>query len=543
MGTYRLLLLFLAASALASAQPNATDTFKLEGTVVNSVTGRPVARTLVQFGDRAALTGPEGEFSFDHVPPASTTITVYKPGYFAPGIKTQHSPGSVPATVGPGADKTIVKLVPEAVISGRVTGRDEEPLEGVQVQVMATYAADGARQLFSQAAAQTDEDGYYRIAGLFEGRYFLQMRTLNAARRILGARSGKAEDTYPPSLYYPASTDYASAAPVTLSAGQHLEASFALTPVPAYRVAGTVISSGEWKQVNPPLIVDATGQMLMSVDRFDRGSNAFEFRKVPAGSYILRGSGRDQQDRTVFSQQNITVSQPLNGVRVVLHPGVDVPVVVRTQFNNPRPRCSATISMGGSEAKQVDCSELPAARVELISLDSIIMHYSTPATSSPDTANYGVHGVPPGKYMARAWPNFGGYVQSIRCGSQDLLREPLVIPESGSVGVIEVTLRDDSANLDVSVRSGKPLEQELVILVPDDGLFPEPQVVSQGRGAEFHYASLAPGVYKVFAFDSAAGIDYKDPKVLAQYASAAARIRIAANDNASVAVDVIRTGE
>src|SRR5215831_12988765 len=61
-------------------------TFSLSGTVVNSVTGEPVARALVQVyagGEQSMLTGPDGHFEFAGLPPAQTAVNAQKPGYFS----------------------------------------------------------------------------------------------------------------------------------------------------------------------------------------------------------------------------------------------------------------------------------------------------------------------------------------------------------------------------------------------------------------------------------------------------------------------------
>ena len=82
-----LLLVFAFVPALvcpAQTASQATDErFKLEGTVINSVTGQPIPRALVQIisPPRAMLTGPEGEFSFDNLREGTATVAVDKPGY------------------------------------------------------------------------------------------------------------------------------------------------------------------------------------------------------------------------------------------------------------------------------------------------------------------------------------------------------------------------------------------------------------------------------------------------------------------------------
>src|SRR5215467_1047141 len=76
-----MLLLTLAAW---SQTDDAKTTYTLAGTVVNSVTGKPIPRVLVQLepSSRAMLTGPDGSFSFDNVPAGRAEIRLTKPGYF-----------------------------------------------------------------------------------------------------------------------------------------------------------------------------------------------------------------------------------------------------------------------------------------------------------------------------------------------------------------------------------------------------------------------------------------------------------------------------
>ena len=89
-----------------------------------------------------------------------------------PGTAANHPwPSNDWLDVGPDTGKLILKLVPEAVIFGRVTGQDEEPLEAAVVQVLSLMSVEGRQQLFSFGEVRTDEDGNFRVAGLHPGRY------------------------------------------------------------------------------------------------------------------------------------------------------------------------------------------------------------------------------------------------------------------------------------------------------------------------------------------------------------------------------------
>lgn len=321
-----------------------------------------------------------------------------------------------------------------------------------------------------------------------------------------------------------------------------MEAPFSLALAPAFKLAGTVVTAGEWKQVNSPMIIDALDQVLFTPDQFDAQSGAFEFRAVPAGTYKLRVSGTDQQDRYRFSDRTITVSGTVANLRASLQPGVSVPVVIRTDFGKSRPRGSCSWTAPGGEVQQSDCSDYPAARVELLAVDSPRLRFSTDYGPVKDLPAFGVHGVAPGKYLVRVQASFGGYVQSVHSGNLDLLREELTVPEGGNVMPIEVALRDDSATLKVLIHAEKPGQQTMVLVLPDGALLPAPNLTGV-TGTEVYLGPLAPGAYKVFAFDSIEGLDYANPEVLSKYASKAASVTVSANGNSSVIVDVIHTGD
>jgi hypothetical protein len=544
MGTYRLLLVYFFLLTVSSAQQPQQQLFKVEGTVVNSVTGKPLPRVLVQIYGRSRLTGPEGEFSFATVPAGRAYVTLTKPGYFGPGQTQSFQSYGNPIEVGPDTGKMVLKLAPEVVMAGHVTGQDDEPLEGAGVQVLTFQETEGRQILMpARGDVRTDEDGNFRIAGLPSGRYYLAVKAGNVTRRVLGAQTPKAPEAYPAIVYHPGTADLAAATPLDLAPGQKVDTQFSLALSPAYKLAGKVAAAGEWKQISSPIIIDSMDQVLFTPDQYDAASGAFEFRAVPAGTYTVRVSGADMQNRGRFSTHKVTVSGSVTNLQLSLQPGVNIPVVERTEFNKPRERgSSCPWSDSNGELHQSDCSDYPAARVELISMDSVRLRFSTEFTPVQDPSAFGIHGVAPGKYMVRAQPSFGGYVQSVRSGNLDLLRELLTVPEEGTAAPIEVVLRDDPGTLKVIVHADKPGQSATILVLAEGALFPSPNLVGNSS-TEVYFPPMAPGNYKVFAFDSLAGLEYGNPDALAKYASKAAAVTVTANGNASVIVNVIHNGE
>jgi hypothetical protein len=233
----------------------------------------------------------------------------------------------------------------------------------------------------------------------------------------------------------------------------------------------------------------------------------------------------------------------VTNLKLLLKRGARIPVEFHTEFNQPRNGggCTYAYNVGG-ETRRADCSDLPAASVELISASAAYYRFVLDWRPA-DSAGFGISGVPAGKYIVHAHPQSLGYVQSLRSGDRDLFREELVVPEEGSVAPIEVVMRDDAATLDVLVHGAAISRQAMVVLIPE-ARFSDLQVqVIGGNIAKTSWQPLSPGAYSVLAFDSTDGLDYQNPDALAPYLGKAASVRVSPHQNASVTVELIHIGE
>src|SRR5260370_1134165 len=181
-----LFFLFLAAtpSAMAtfafpqSLRPSSQDKYSLTGAVINSVTGEPIRGVLVQIyvnGKSSRVTGREGQFQFDGLFAGQTPITVRKPGFFSEEeLETRSARFTRQvATIGRDVSPAIVKLIPESVIYGRITGDDGEPIENLPVQLVVQRLENGRKVWQDRPGGSTNEDGEFRIAELQPGTYYL----------------------------------------------------------------------------------------------------------------------------------------------------------------------------------------------------------------------------------------------------------------------------------------------------------------------------------------------------------------------------------
>jgi hypothetical protein len=263
---------------------------------------------------------------------------------------------------------------------------------------------------------------------------------------------------------------------------------------------------------------------------------------VPAGTYWLQVGGANQEGRYTPTYRRLQVQSSLTDLRFTVQPGLDIPIILQTIFvrdNTPRGHCRYTSDSG--EIHDSDCSDYPAARLELHSLDFPRLRFNS--DTGPLKAAFSVRGVSPGKYSVRASATFGGYVLSVRSGGLDLMREPLVVPEDGNVSSIEVVVRDDPATLNIKVRTEKPGQQTMILVFPDPVTITEPKIKASSQGGDVSAGPLAPGAYKIFAFDAAQEFDYSSLEELAKYSAQATSVTVGASESASVVVDLIHLGE
>ncbi|MBZ5530605.1 MAG: carboxypeptidase-like regulatory domain-containing protein [Acidobacteriia bacterium] len=511
----------------------------LEGVVVNALTGKPVPRALVRmFGGvrRAVLTGDQGEFEFEGVPVGHTSLLVQKPGYSQEGTSNFNSAATFEVTAGSG--KAVIKLVPECVIAGQVSAADGEPLEGAQLTVLHSEVIAGMRRLLPAGQVHaTDEDGNFRVAGLVPGKYYVAVRAANAARRILGAQSGKRKQAYPPVLYYPSALDLEAAALLDLTAAQHMDIRLSLKLEPAYKISGVISGIGDWKQVNNPWLTDRSGQILASAEQFDRATGVFEFQAVPAGNYLLRIGAVRENGQFNWTQRPISVDADVTGLKLALGAATAIPVMVRTEFSSKESlaRCT-TLSSG-------ECDATPV-HVTLYSADSPFAGGGYASDNVPgNPLSRQIANVSPGRYMVQVHSLVGGYVQSVRSGGANLLREDLVVPTEGSVPPIEITLRDDGGTVKVHVNSDQASAKAWALVVSESAPRLSPVLLNVGPGVDREYGGLAPGDYKVFAFDSTDGLEYTNPSVLSRYSSKASRVSIMPKATSSVSADLIHKDE
>jgi hypothetical protein len=217
----------------------AAQTFRVSGTVVDSESGAPLART------RVVLTGgpvPEqsiitsdGSFSFD-VPKGKYTLLASHRGFGESYGQTRSGNSDSSIITGPDLDTTnlVLRWRAPVAIHGRILDEDGEPVFDAKVELFVEALSGGKRHIISLGRAESDELGNYSWSSLPGGTYYLAAVGEPWYFSYEAARNELTEAGKPPSpyalTYFPSGNDARAATPLILHPRAEVEADFTLRP-------------------------------------------------------------------------------------------------------------------------------------------------------------------------------------------------------------------------------------------------------------------------------------------------------------------------
>ncbi len=547
-----LLIVTLLALALfierSDAQSPDADTAhnKIRGTVINAVTHDPIGRALVYSGDNhfAALTDSEGRFEFTQ--PANTGIAFLfmarKPGFLEELNRMNEVERSESGAL-------MISLVPEALIQGRVTLSTGDAAIGINVQVFTRQVQDGVAHWRPGAMDRTNSNGEFRFAELRPGEYKLLTHEFMDNDPAVTA-PGDPPTGFPP-VYYPSSADFADAGTIQLAAGETFHADIALVGQRYYPVRIPVMNA------------EGRGGMSITVSPqghrgpgYSLSYNPVKQRiegSLPNGKYLIEA--RSYAPTSSIGQVNISVAGvPVEGPSMALTATGSIVVNVKEEFTSTNWNGSGMISTGGRTFA------MPKQRVDLdVSVEPAEDDFTQQGGGSlrpptgPNDNSMVLEDIAPGRYWLRARAG-RGYVASATMGGIDLLRQPFAVG-LGTTVPIEITLRDDNAEIEGSVagitpmaatsegpgsRRWSPSAHIYCVPMPDSsGQFLELSASSDGT---FDYQMVAPGTYHVMAFkNQQLELPYRDPDAMKAYDSKGQVVRVSAGEKASVQLQIVNS--
>jgi hypothetical protein len=373
-----------------------------------------------------------------------------------------------------------IKLIKQAIVTGRVLDAEGEPVASVQIQCLrwTMMGHDGQRVLMAQSNTTTNDLGEYRIFGITPGKYIV-------------AAQGPGPS---PTLFAPGVTDLDAAQALDLVPGVTRQGvDFRMQKSTAVQVSGKA-AAGSFVSLlprNPALAMSGTRQYSASVNQ----DGSFVIPGVPPGKYVLNASSNSGPNRERQSGRvHVDVAdRDVTEVSVSLRPAMTLKGHIRTEG---LPALDSLFfyfqARNGGGSARVDGE----GRFTVSSLD-------------PDVYRLQVGGMPAGYYLKSI--QMGG-VES--ADSLDL---------TGEGGEVTVTLEHGSAEV-----SGKVLDKE-ERPVPDIVVMAVNERGETARASwtlidgAYKITELAPGTYRVFAVIDA---DISDPETFDRLSAAGKKVTV-----------------
>jgi hypothetical protein len=277
----RIALLSMLATGTASPQAPSVSAqpqnAALEGIAVLQSTGQPLPKVYVDLRGPWSLsttTEEDGKFYFPNVQPGQYHLYARREGFALSeyGQRWSGGPGQlITLTAGQPATNIQVGLTPTAVISGRISDLNGNPVTGARVRAMKTSVQENRRTLRVAQEAITNELGEYRLFWMAPGRYYVsaivqawQVNSqvvnnpsapvgdttnagLSASRSVSRPETTKpigtgeaADEIYIP-IYFPRSIDGEQATPIDLQPGMDFRnVDISVAPVRTFHVRGRI---------------------------------------------------------------------------------------------------------------------------------------------------------------------------------------------------------------------------------------------------------------------------------------------------------------
>jgi protocatechuate 3,4-dioxygenase beta subunit len=476
------ILLFLVQSAAS-----------IDGVVVRSGTSTPVPGARVSIGLATVVSDDSGRFAFKNVLPGRYRLSANHADY-VPGQGVDISIVADEAAKG-----LVLGMIPKGSITGRVYNKNGDAIAGANVQPLKYAYQDGRRILLTIATpkgtGQTNELGEYTLPGLAPGPYIIKAD-------IPGSSSGSRETFLP--VYFPNTTDPAMASPVELPPGVNFNGvDVRLNEARAVRVSGRVKdgTSGE-PAVAAVTLVPRRGTVATgSLKRTQTGEmGAFEFLNMAPGSYDVVATATF--GRLAASVSIDIGSEDVDSVNLVLQSQLSIKGKVSLENQTE----TGSVNLSGI---RVELRREPYIPELLILLPNVAADGS-----------FTFDGVTPGDYRLKVDGNrIKSYTKSARLGAIDALNPPFHIDGPGE---FDVMLSPNAGSIDATVinKEGKTVSDATIVLVPDPPRrqrFDLYYVAGSDPNGHLHMDGIAPGDYRVFAWDDVPGDAWQDADFIRSY--------------------------
>jgi hypothetical protein len=533
--------LYLLQAVLALLHPGQASRASVEGVVVSVAGHEPIAGAQVTLVSTIQGTGvsippttsdERGRFRFIDVPLGTYAFNVLGNGYVRQ-IYDPRQPRAGAATIslkdGESIRSISVRLKPAGNVTGHVRNSAGRPVPGVIVRlVRRAYNANAEARFETVANARSDDRGEYRIYWVTPGRYYVVAGFPTRGSETFESRNPNEVAQNYLYTFFPGSTEFEKAIAIDVVPGAEVDSiDFPLMDAPLYRITGRAVDPATGQ---PPRQATATiSQRTIGGTGSNSGGNSYnaesgtvQFGDVTPGIYnvsVRSGESAAQAD-VVISTADVDL-----GVLRLAPPRLitgrligDVPPLDSAQSN------AIQVSLLDSTGISIEPRRGVQTRPQSDGTFTASVLYTKVRVT--------VNGLPRGYYVRQAMLD----------GSEALTSFAGV----SSASRMEISLSSKAAEVNGTVQdeSSRPAAGVLVVLVPDTmrhrpELFQETISDENGR---FVLSGIAPGDYRIYAWESLQAYSYFDPDVLRKNEQQGRPVRAVESSRESIDLKMIPRG-
>jgi protocatechuate 3,4-dioxygenase beta subunit len=530
------------AQALKTTPTPKQEQCRIAGMVVKLAGSEPLRKTRVSLqsmDDRTrtvvVVTDTDGRFELKGIDPGRYRLKASRQGYvsYEYGQRKPDDPGAV-LTLRPGQEMKDLqfRLIPSAVIAGRILDEDGEPMVGVSVSASREVYAKGKKSLSSKATAETNDLGEYRLFGLAPGRYFV-----SAVYPHWNRFGGDSQDPVASSqgyakIYYPGTPDPARADSFAVKAGEEIPSvEMLMQQVLVYRIRGRVYNQITHKPgigTNIILRVKTQNQdndweadyQQVSVQKQD---GSFEISEVAPGSYALLGFWFDEGKLYSTTMPIDVGNADVEGIAVTIAPGVNI---------------NGQIVWEGKPSLEKD--ELTVIPVPL----DISLSFHR-ARVTPGNA-FTLTDMGEGTYRVEVQGQSKDcYIKDVRYAGSSVLEDGFTVSRAVAAS-LEITISAHGATVqgNVSDADGLPTAGVWAVLVPSAPLRSQSRLYkaqTTDQYGHFILKGIAPGDYQLFSWDEVEDGAWEDADFLKPFEEKGERVTVEQGDSKAVNLVTIKT--